>query len=1147
MTYNRKDLSVSVTLTQQKGYTMKDISAIDDRVKKLEYYTVLNALALDTTTTSVRDSTGNIERFKNGIFADPFNDRSLSRTENTIECRYAIDSGLSIARPYFNDVFINQQLLSSASSNIRYSGRLALLDYDHEKIVAQPYATAYRNCTEGYYRWKGNLTVFPSFDNNNSVTNAAPQYVDVDLAGAFGAAADAGAFKDINTTYSAPVQTGSSTSTSGSTRTETNYFSQTATTTVSDVTVQSTKKTQDLGNYVKDVSFLPYMRARQVAIVATGLKPNSTFYAFFDGTPVGDYCAPATVQTQYALSDGSGRLDATKITQVNAGQANQILTQSGALGSVIKSSSYGHVYLVFNIPDNKFRAGDRTFTLSDNSDINSVQSTTSTAAGVYSSSSLAVTQQQLSFNVIEPTFTPKTSSTNNTITWTDTTTSVLPPPPPPPQIDHPTCFDGEANVLMADGSLKPIKDIVVGDKVAGRKNKSVNVFEVEYPTLGPRKMYSWDGMWAFVSEEHPFLGADGEWYAPNPESYAVRPPFNKDNLKKLVNGTVLLTVDGEFTVNNIVAHDDDPNKPLYNLMLDDDEHIYVVEGYYVHNRDPVGETFIIKDLIQESIPGVYLTQIGVYFQSKSSSLGVTCKVVETLAGLPNSNRLLGSAYLHSSQVSVSENGTTETVFTFDTPILLPTDGMYAFYIEPEATNPDYNIWISDVGGTDKSTNVYISQQPFSGMLVASSNAGTWTSYQSQDVKFNLYRAKFKVSSGTAVFRNPNEEYLSLNNITRKSSGVPISIGDIVYAANASNLSEVLYSNNSLFPVASVKSIDEVTGVCILRNTNGLFTNNTSTPNFSNIRFYRMPDPSNTQYVSASYLVGNAVISTIDDKIYHGMVPKFNFLAPVGTAISSAYYGTSNSTNSFQKDSTPVIAPNESLYLYRDFERVVRSYSNEIAQGTFGANGSSTYVVTLNSGNYYISPAIDLGVKTFNYIQNDINNDNTNEHTRYGNARTRYISKIVTLNSKAEDLIVYVTGYMPVNSTIEVYAKFFLNGGDPGQFDNKLWTKLPYKSATQPQSGLSTVSIMPNSSPSDPNDYREYTFGLPTSADFTSGFASSAYSDQTYTPAIGTLTYTDENGGIQRGFNMFGLKVVLLSSDPVVIPSMRDIRAIALQV
>jgi hypothetical protein len=49
--------------------------------------------------------------------------------------------------------------------------------------------------------------------------------------------------------------------------------------------------------------------------------------------------------------------------------------------------------------------------------------------------------------------------------------------------------------------------------------------------------------------------------------------------------------------------------------------------------------------------------------------------------------------------------------------------------------------------------------------------------------------------------------------------------------------------------------------------------------------------------------------------------------------------------------------------------------------------------------------IDLSRKASLLIENIINNDATNEHTRYGNALTKYVSKNVVLadGQEAEDL------------------------------------------------------------------------------------------------------------------------------------------------
>ena len=49
------------------------------------------------------------------------------------------------------------------------------------------------------------------------------------------------------------------------------------------------------------------------------------------------------------------------------------------------------------------------------------------------------------------------------------------------------------------------------------------------------------------------------------------------------------------------------------------------------------------------------------------------------------------------------------------------------------------------------------------------------------------------------------------------------------------------------------------------------------------------------------------------------------------------------------------------------------------------------------------------------------------------------------------------------------------------------------------------------------------------------------------PTNGEVTYTNAAGATFTGFNTFALKIVMTSSTDVVVPQLRDMRAIALQV
>jgi hypothetical protein len=745
-------------------------------------------------------------------------------------------------------------------------------------------------------------------------------------------------------------------------------MAQTTTTTVRDIAVNVTPINYDVGQYVKDVSTLPYMRSRIISCVAYGMKPNTRLYVYFDRVNVTAQCAPAYVSSQY--SDGNGGVDNTKATTLVGGRENEILTQSGNRGDAIYSNSKGEAYFTFLLPANTFRSGDRTMIVTNTDNIEAVAARLTSAEGTYTSSALAVSTQNISFSILQPSFTRSTVVTQNTRTW-DTQTSWQPPA-----------------------------------------------------------------------------------------------------------------------------------------------------------QDPVAETFVINETAEVNVPGIYLTQFGVFFKRKSSTLGVSVVVCATTVGIPDREKLLGRAHLMPADVVVSEDSTAETIFTFDHPILLQSDQTYAFWVEPDGSNPDYEIWYSEVGGSDKITGRAITQQPYSGIMYVSSNGKSWTPVQSSDIKFKLYRAKFKYSTATAVFRNEYDEFLTLSALLRANTANPVAIGDIVYSANTLNTAQTLTDTNT-YPFGVISAIDELNGIVYLEKSNGLFSN-TAHPN---LKIYRVAEVGNTQQVILSNLVANCTLSTINDPPYHGIVPKFSIIEPIGTRVRMDFLGTANNSSSFLKDTVSTVVKNESLYLYSDYERTLRSYSNEITNGGYGAYGTATFDVTMTTENQYVSPVIDLGVKTFNFIKNEINNDSTNENTRYGNAYNKYVSKNVVLAQEAEDLLVYITGYRPAGTDIKVYGKF-LNTNDVESFDTKEWTEL--------QINLSGTY----SSPQDAEDYREYIYSVPTGN--TVDNQTTAYLDPNSIDPVNVITYYDTSTRAYTGFGTFGIKIVLLSNSPVKIPTLRDVRAIALQ-
>jgi len=993
MTYNRKDLAVQVNIKTNKGYTMREIGALDDRIKRLEYYTVLNALELDTKSLSIKDDTGTIERFKNGIFADPFNDFTIANKDDK-EFRMAIQGSKSIARPLFEDRDLSFDYSVADSSNIKVVGKLGMLDYDNVEYGGNPYATNYRNCTERFWSFSGRLKIYPDFDNRNVVNNdmggAMPQLT-IDLAKGFMDLAATGAFaKNLDDIVGNTVKAREDTVedwNGGGTKT-THYWSQTTTKKVSDINVTAglANLPSESSEFVTNVATLPYMRSRWVSCVASGMKPNTRIYVYFDKMPMSNRCAPAYPTAQYTTN---GRIDSSKTVALFMNhEEEKILTKNGNQGDPIYSNANGDVFFCFLIPPNSFRSGDRVLMITNVDNITAEDAMITRAEAVYNSSALSLSKSK--FQIIVPKFqqqVTETPVTNRTETY-DYVEPYIPPAS--------TCGD-------------------TGWSSGGN------------------------------------CGGDGGG----------------------------------------------------------------------GGSDPIGETFEIAYLSDVEQPGIYLTQIGVYFKKKSATQKIECIVVGTNFGVPNRNEIHGFAELLPQYVSVSDDASAETIFTFDHPILLTSDKTYAFLIRPEANNPDYEMWISEVGGKDVTTGKSINKQPYTGVMVVSSNFSTWNAVQSSDIKFKIYRAKFKAGSGVASFRNSKNDFLTMSALLRTNSGNALRVGDVVYAANTLNTLQT-FTNTAQYPFGIIESMNELTGKITLERSNGLF----NVSSYPNLKIYRVAEIGNTAQITLSNLVANCTLSSIDDIPYHSITPKFSVIEPSKTKVKMDYTATAN-TNS--KDSAAINVLNESLFEYNDYERVVRSYSNEVASGLYN-NGTGTFNITLSTTDEYLSPVINFDARTIKVVKNIINNDVTNEHTRYGNSYNKYISKNVVLKQEAEDLLVYVTGYRPNGTDIKVYAKF-LNKNDNDLFENKSWTLL-----TNQQSGS-------YGSPGDRNDYREYVYSLPIGN--TVAYQANAYLDPNSTDPLNVITYYDTNQEGYTGFSNFAIKITLTGTNPVVLPTMRDVRAIAL--
>jgi hypothetical protein len=179
--------------------------------------------------------------------------------------------------------------------------------------------------------------------------------------------------------------------------------------------------------------------------------------------------------------------------------------------------------------------------------------------------------------------------------------------------------------------------------------------------------------------------------------------------------------------------------------------------------DPLAQTFYVNPST-----GIFVTSVELFFQTKDDQLPVTVQLRPIELGYPtNSVYPFSEVVLDANKVNVSNNASVPTKFTFDSPVYLQGGKFHALVVTSNSNS--YNVWVSQIGefdvsnlpeevvlegGQEFSRNV-VTKQPNSGGLYKSQNSSTWVESPYEDLKFNLYRARFLETQGSINFYNPS--------------------------------------------------------------------------------------------------------------------------------------------------------------------------------------------------------------------------------------------------------------------------------------------------------------------------------------------------------------------------------------------------------
>jgi hypothetical protein len=1109
--------TVVTRLLKNKRYTMKDVGRIEARVEKLEYYTSLNLLERIAAEKSVIDEEG-IDRFKNGILVDPFIGYSVA--DVTLPTyKAAINREEKYATAYANNENQVKLVFNSTSSSgvTKTPGNKLMLNYTTENFINQPFASQSLNCAQELsFNWTGTMEVYPPSDNWMDTVRDTSKTLVIDNSGELD---NWKALSDAWNTVVSPLnknwvglpplvttESFTESSTSNFVEQRGNIVVNRAVTSSEIVTRQVTTQRSDEFIQKSEVTSgaLQTQSADRVVDVSIShhMRPRDFVFKATGMKPGARL---------YAFFDG---IDVTQYCQQikllgnytiqnlseqvdNNGKilsaANNVYYTQLSSGLLRTNENY-EIVGIFSVPSKKFNVGLREFKVTaSNTNIENTGTTTFAKTAIQSS---GLTQ-----------------------TKSETVVNTRP-----------------SNINFNNPNLREI----VGQRASGPSSVEIErrrVSDVTNETL----------------------------------IATIPPPANTTNVvnNNTVNNTTIVNAAQQTTTREALerfaeqrAAAERENQRILAALREtqaierERARAARAAGTAATQNDPLSQSFYVDEF---SYPdGVYVTSIDLFFRTKSSdpNLGVSVAIREMSNGFPT-RKTIGNEISRktSSQISISEDASSATTFTFVNPIYLLPGQEYCFLVMPEGNSTDFELWVAELGKidiTNPSLNTRIDKNNAltAGVLFTSSNDSTWTPRQNLDIKFVMKNAVFDTeSTGTAIFNNigvsDNFGYLAvqpiIEDLTPNFTAITYQIKTISSAYVAD--SYTLFKNLDRIEYGSKRYIANTTN-----ETAQTLKSLTINASMSTASRYITPyiDLTRGNAAFEDYVINSSTSNTATGTVTY-------------SASSNVVVGSGTSFNT-------EISPGQYVYFGNDQYRFIANVAN------------ATYMIVA-------TPFIEANSES----QTITYNNEENPSGPYISS-SRYISRRVALNDgfEASDLVVYLDVNRPGGSDVKVYYKI-LNENDVDSFDDKFYYEMEISGAktftdnpkkyveekyvvpTSIKTGgtyLLTGNVIISTSNTDViGNGTRFTEDLRigdtvavgedrtqrvvsnivnnTFLTVESAFTSTAATQDIFKVLNNSIQYTTPDNRVFSGFKYFAIKIVFLSSSDSSIPRTKNLRALAL--
>ena len=508
--------------------------------------------------------------------------------------------------------------------------------------------------------------------------------------------------------------------------------------------------------------------------------------------------------------------------------------------------------------------------------------------------------------------------------------------------------------------------------------------------------------------------------------------------------------------------------------------------------DPIAQSFYVSEEY-----GAFITKVRLFFKTKSDDMPVWVQIRPMVNGHPSDTEIIPGSVkiLQPANVAISDDASSPTDFEFDEPLYLAPNTEYCVVVMADTT--DYNVFIAKMGEFIlNTTTARVAKQPTLGSFFKSQNAMTWDPAQDEDLMFTLYRADFDTATdGVAYLRND-----TLPNRLLNSNPISTTLGDSdVYVAHKDH-------GFSVGDEVTIQGVSEAVGGIPAISLNGVHT-------ITEVDGFGYKHTHTSAATSTNSGGGSAVLAN-ENAMFDVLYPYIQTISPDKTGL--LFNGKFHSGKSFAGTETPYLedatqtALNNRGANYFSNPKVV---ANSDKEGDLGTETAKMYV-TMTTENSYVSPVLDLQRASLSMVNHRIDKQAAAAATGFnvpidyvaetdpqeGSHMSKHITKPVTLVNDAVGLKILISANRPSVSDFDVYYKTL---GENDVISDVNWV-LASKEANVPSDENREV-------------YRDYRY------------------------------LVGGDGGSLDPFTIFQIKIVFKSTNSSKVPTIKDLRVIALGV